>query len=182
MIAASLSTTATRDTGIVVHAVTAVVCGFAWRAEYQRGRSVRLASTLTLLECFLGLDAVFNWRWRLHGLLMGVAMHENVYGERGLPQAIALLILAGAAGSAVYLLSRPGGGGRTSLVVALSGGIASTFFWCVEVVSLHISDRILESYAGPVMLIAVVWIVTSAMTAGGMLVKTAVRSPPRAHS
>lgn len=170
MIAADLSTWATRETGIVVHAVAAVLCGVGWRIAFGRGRSVRLASALTLLECFLCLDAVFNWRWRLHDILAGAAVQENVYGQRRLPQGIVLGILAGAAMAAVYLLANQRRG-RAGVMLALCGGIASAFFWCVEVISLHITDRILESYAGPVMLIAVVWLVTSAMTAGGLLME-----------
>ena len=157
----------TRMVGMAAHLLAAIVCGFAWVQNKRRFRSFRLVASLAMLEVALLLDAAFNWRWMLHGFLANTAVANGVYGQRRLPQVLALLALSGMASYALIfacwrLRTRPGA------ILAIFGGVFSAAFWLVEVVSLHATDIVLQARLGPVMVVAVVWVLTSAATAAGI--------------
>ena len=155
----------TRETGIGSHFLAAAICGIAWR----RGRYCsRLALVLGLLEAFLCLDAVFNWRWLLHAFLMGMAQQRHVYEQRSLPQEIALSVVCAAAIAAVILGFRRFRN-NAGAQLAIAGAAISVACWFAETISLHASDAILQSAEGPVMTVAVLWILSSAITAVGVL-------------
>jgi hypothetical protein len=158
----------TREVGITVHLAVVCVCGFAWGWFRHRRSHALLFSTLGLLEAFLFLDAMFNWRWILHQALMSAAIAKGVYGDRRGPQIAALATLfivtmGGMLAAAGRFWHSPG------VPLALCGGVLSVMLWWIEVISLHISDRILQQQAGSMMVVAWLWIATSAMTAGGTL-------------
>jgi hypothetical protein len=48
------------------------------------------------------------------------------------------------------------------------GLLLSLTCWCVEVISLHATDRILYHFAGGLMVVAFLWIVACIMTAVGI--------------
>jgi hypothetical protein len=58
--------------------------------------------------------------------------------------------------------------GRIGAIFAVFGGVVSAAFWMVELISLDATDIALQARLGPVMLIAVVWVLTSATTAAGV--------------
>jgi hypothetical protein len=121
-----------------------------------------------LLELFLLFDAAFNWRWILHGLLVNAAMGHHLYGERKLPQELALGLLVAATIAAMALTLRYFRG-WWSACLSICGALLSVVFWLVEVISLHATDAILERTSGPYKLVALMWIGSSAMTAVGIL-------------
>src|ERR1700733_831514 len=53
-------------------------------------------------------------------------------------------------------------------IFAVFGVVVSVAFWMVELISLDATDIALQARLGPVMLIAVVWILTSETTAAGI--------------
>lgn len=90
MIATVISISPTQEAGIASHLLAAVACGVAWTKS--RGLK-RLTTTLGLLELFLLFDAVFNWRWNLHGFLVKSAVELTVYDERTMPQRVVTALL-----------------------------------------------------------------------------------------
>ena len=58
--------------------------------------------------------------------------------------------------------------GSIGAIFAVFGGVAPAAFWMVELISFDATDIAPEARLGPVMLIAVVWILTSATTAAGI--------------
>ena len=157
----------TRVVGMAAHLSAAIVCGCAWVQNKRRFYSVRLVSRLAMLEAALFLDASFNWRWMLHGFLAKTAVANGVYGQRSLPQMLALLALSGMACCALTFACRRLRG-RPGAILAIIGGVFSAALWLVEVISLDATDIALQARLGPVMVVAVVWVLTSAATATGI--------------
>src|ERR1700677_3168635 len=91
----------TRMVGMAVHLLAAIVCGCAWVQNKRRFYGFPLVLSLAILETALFLDAAFNWRWMLHGFLANTAVVNGVYGQRRLPQVLALLALSGMASYAL---------------------------------------------------------------------------------
>lgn len=165
MIATVTSISPTQEAGIASHLLAAVACGVVWTKS--RGQN-RLTATLGLLELFLLFDSVFNWRWILHGFLVKTAMDQSVYDERTLPQEVltgllAIATLVAAATTIRHSWNRPGA------CLAICGGLISAEFWAIEVISFHAIDLILERKVGPMLIIASVWIVSSALILLGVL-------------
>jgi hypothetical protein len=165
MIAAMLWASPTREAGIASHLLAAAACGAAW----ARGRRAsRLAPPLGVLELFLVLDAAFNWRWLVHGFLMDAGVEQNLYDKRRLPQELVLALLLSMMIAAGVLTLRYFHG-SPGACLSICGALISVAFWVIEVISLHATDAILQHTAGPIMLIAIVWIGSSSMTAFGIL-------------
>lgn len=165
MIAAVTSISLNQEAGIASHLLAAVACGVAWTKSREQNR---LTATLGLLELFLLFDAVFKWRWLLHGFLVKTATELAVYDKRSLPQEVLTALLAGAvlvaaAATIRHSWNRPGA------CLAICGGLISAEFWVTEVISLHAIDLILERMAGPMSIIASVWIASSALVMLGVL-------------
>ena len=104
----------------------------------------------------------------MHGFLMKTAMERVVYDKRTLPQEVLTALLASttlvaAATTIRHFWSRPGA------CLAICGGLISAEFWAIEVISLHAIDLILERMVGPILFIASVWIVSSALIMLGVL-------------
>jgi hypothetical protein len=165
MVGAAISISPTQESGIVSHLLAMVECGIAWTSSR---RANRLTTALGLLELFLLLDAIFNWRWILHDFLAHAAMERGVYDERTLPQEIVTILLAGATLVAAATTIRHSWG-RPGACLAICGGLISAEFWATEVISLHAMDLILERRLGPMLIISSVWIVSSALIMFGVL-------------
>ena len=58
--------------------------------------------------------------------------------------------------------------GKKGAILAVFGAVFSAAFWLVEVISLDATDVALHNRIGPVMVIAVVWVLTSAIVAAGI--------------
>jgi hypothetical protein len=157
----------TRMVGMAAHLLAAIVCGCAWVQNKRWFYSFPLVPSLAILETALFLDAAFNWRWMLHGFLVNTAVVNGVYGQRSLPQMLALLALSGMACCALTFACRRLRG-RPGAILAIIGGVFSAALWLVEVISLHATDIALQAQFGPVMVVAVVWVLTSAATAIGI--------------
>jgi hypothetical protein len=165
MIATVTSISPTQEAGIASHLLAAVACGVVWTKS--RGQN-RLTATLGLLELFLLFDAVFNWRWILHGFLVKTAMELSVYDERTLPQEVVTALLASATLVAAATTIR-NSWNRPGACLAICGGLISAEFWAIEVISLHAIDLILERMVGSMLIIASVWIVSSALILLGVM-------------
>ena len=157
----------TRMVGMAAHLLAAIVCGCAWVQNKRWFYSLPLVASLAMLEVALFLDAAFNWRWMLHGFLVNTAVVNGVYGQRSLPQMLALLALSGMACCALTFACRRLRG-RPGAILAIFGGVFSAALWLVEVVSLHATYVALHALLGPIMAIAVVWALSSAATTLGV--------------
>ena len=98
----------TRGIGLLGYTASTAACAWAWRRTAQK----RAWLTLAFLQLFLLLDLIFNWRWKLHDRVVGLAMADSVYDERRWPQKIVLalvlvlMIRAGVASSASFSTAR----------------------------------------------------------------------------
>jgi hypothetical protein len=99
---------------------------------------------------------------------MNAAAEQHLYGKRKLPQEFVLALLVGIMIAAMVLTLRYFRG-RPGACLSIYGALISVAFWVIEVISLHATDTILQQTVGPVMLIALVWILTSSMMAVGIL-------------
>jgi hypothetical protein len=99
---------------------------------------------------------------------MNAAAEQHLYDQRKLPQELVLALLIGIMIAAMVLTLRYFRG-RPGARLSICGALISVTFWAIEVISLHATDTILQHTLGPIMLIALVWIVSSLMMAVGIL-------------
>ena len=158
---------ATRILGLAVYAIALAACAAKSAGRGMQDGWRRLYWTLALAQLGLLLDIAFDWRWKLHDLFMHAAMTEDVYGERRMPQRLALILVAAvAAGIASWVLwklrTRSGAGlaaAATVLSIALHG---------VEMISYHGMDAILYRMAGGVMVVSFLWAALAFVTCAGV--------------
>ncbi len=158
----------TRFIGLVSYAFAAICCGIAWGKNRKTARGSRLAAVLAIMDAGLFLDLAFSIRWQLHDLLEGEAIRENLYAQRSGPQLAALGLLGAAAAAGIGLAFQRLRG-RTGAMMAACGAILSLGFWCVEVISLHATDKVFYHTVDGVMLVSLCWVTCSLMTGLGIL-------------
>lgn len=156
----------------MAYAAAMVACVFTW---LRAGRDLllkRLAAVLAIAEAALFFDVMFNWRWAIHGWLESQFQAHSLYDRRrGVQEAIlALLTLA-----VLLVLRRVFRHlrGRPWAVSAAFCASLSLALWCVEVISLHQIDRILYAKAGPMMVIAWLWLLLCLLTAASLTIASA---------
>jgi hypothetical protein len=97
---------------------------------------------------------------------------ENRGGQRSVRQTEASpgACVVGSLGMAFYalILACRRLRGRPGAIHAIFGGVFSAAFRLVEVISLDATEIALQARLGPVMVVAVVWVLTSAATATGI--------------
>jgi hypothetical protein len=172
MMATLISGFPNHEAGIVSHLLAVAACGVAWTKSSWRNR---VTAIVGFFELFLLLDAVFHWRWELHGLLVKTAVELSVYNQRILPQEVlsALLVsatLAAAVASILYASKSPGA------CLAFCGGLISAVLWALQVISLHAIDLVFERIAGPMSIVAWAWFGSSALVILGVLWKPVASS------
>ena len=165
LIAEGLS--ATRILGLTAYAIALAACLAKSVRRGTNGGWKRLYWVLTLAQLALLLDIAFNWRWKLHDLFMHAAMAQDVYGERRMPQRLALVLIAAvAAGIAAWVLwklrVRPG------LATASAATVLSIALHGVEMISYHGMDAILYRMAGGVMVVSFLWATLAFVTGAGV--------------
>ncbi|MGA3048341.1 MAG: hypothetical protein ABSD67_17030 [Terracidiphilus sp.] len=164
----AVSLNPTQIIGLTTYVSAMVSCSFAWAKVGSAAHRKTLTAALAVVEAALVLDMSFNGRWKLHALLDREAIAWGVYSGRSEPQIAALCLLVATAGAGIgftvrRLQERPGAS------LAVCGAILSLSCWCVEVVSLHIVDAVLYHAVNGIMLVTLLWISCSLMTAGGIL-------------
>ena len=167
--------TPTRISGITVQFLATTSCLIAWVKTRGDKKRSRLPGILTLLECVLLVDLIFDWRWKLYGLLRGEAASYHVYELRHRPQIATLIILC------VLLLLAIAIGlkllrGRVWTRLAFIGAVLSMGIWCTEIISLHASDALLYHRVGQAMVINFLWLAACLMTSIGILTDAYRRS------
>lgn len=156
--------TRTSVAGLSAFFIAAVSSAGAWsqiriRSSLRAGHApeeARLAAWLTVLETFLFLDMLFNWRWALHTHLMRLAMIYGRYEQRQYVQMAALVLLIALVIYAVRLMARKQRS-RAGAVAACSG-LATLACWFLEIISLHVIDAVLYRRIGGFMVIAFIWL------------------------
>jgi hypothetical protein len=170
LIAEGLS--ATRILGLTAYAIALVACLAKSVGRETKGGWRRLYWALALAQLGLLFDIAFDWRWKLHDLFMHAAMAEDVYGERRMPQRLALVLVVGvAAGIAAWVLwklrAKPG------LAVASAATVLSIALHGVEMISYHGMDAILYRMAGGVMVVSFLWAALAFVTCAGVWMDSA---------
>jgi hypothetical protein len=165
MIATVISVLPNHEAGMVSHLLAVVACGVAWaKASWKN----RMTATLCFFELFLLFDAIFHWRWELHGVLVKTAVELSLYSKRALPQEIlsvlfAIAALAAAAATISYASKNLGA------CLALCGGLVSAVLWALQVISWHVIDSVFERVVGPMSIVAWAWFGSSALVILGVL-------------
>lgn len=133
--------------------------------------------SLTVLQSALLVDMLFSLRWLLHNKLASEFMVHHLYERRVGPQHLALLLVAAAASTGIWLLLKSLRG-RRGAQLASCGMILWISTWFTEVISLHSMDVFLHKSLAHVNVRDVAWIVSSVMISYGVLLD--VRSPTTA--
>ena len=163
---------ATRILGLTAYGIALVVCLAKSVGRGTKGGWRRLYWTLTLAELGLLLDIAFDWRWKLHDLFMHAAMAEDVYGERRMPQRLALvLVTAVTAGVAAWVLWKLRS--RRGVALAAAATVLSIALHGVEMISYHGMDAILYRMAGGVMVVSFLWAALALVTCAGVWMDSA---------
>ena len=158
----------TRAVGLVAYGTACTCCGISWVRSKTRPKTSRLAAVLMLIESVLLLDIAFDWRWRVHDMFMGIAVRQNEYAQRRLPQAVVVTMLGGLLFFGLLVAWRRLRGRGTTLL-AVSGVLLSLIVWCIEVVSLHAVDHVLYHTVDGVMTVTLLWLLSCIMTSIGIL-------------
>ncbi len=160
--------TPVKSIGMASYLVASVSCA-ATAIRGGNGRVTRLAAILCVLDLALLLDIAFNWRWKLYDRLRSDAMSLHWYDERSEFQVLALIFLAILLLFGAFWLRHRFAPIRGA-TLAICGGLLSIGCWMTEVISLHAIDAVLYRSAGPLLAVAFVWILASAMTTAGILI------------
>ena len=124
--------------------------------------------SLTVLQSALLIDMLFSFRWLLHNKLAGEFLVHHYYDRRVGPQHLALLLVAAAASTGIWLLLKSLRG-RRAAQLASCGMILWISTWLTEVISLHSMDVFLHKSLAHVNIRDALWIVSSIMISYGVL-------------
>jgi hypothetical protein len=111
---------------------------------------------------------LFSLRWLLHNKLANEFVIHHEYERRVGPQHLALVLVAVAASTGVWLLLQRLRG-RRGAQCACCGMILWISTWFAEVISLHSTDVFLHRSLAQVTIRDAIWIVSSAMISYGVL-------------
>jgi hypothetical protein len=64
----------TRVIGMASFGAAGISSGIAWLRAERNSNIARTAGWVTILEAFLFLDIIFDWRWTLHAALIHFAL------------------------------------------------------------------------------------------------------------
>jgi hypothetical protein len=158
---------ATRILGLVAYVIALTVCVVKARSERPVTGWRRIYLVLSLAQLVLLLDIAFDWRWKLHDLFMHAAMADDVYGQRHMPQRLALVLVAAvAAGVAAWVMSKLRT--RRGVGLAAAATVLSVALHGVEMISYHGMDAILYRMAGGVMVVSFLWAALAFITCAGV--------------
>jgi hypothetical protein len=156
----------TRAVGLTAYTASLLACASRWARYRKRDFFHRLYGVLAGVQLFLLLDMAFDWRWKLHDMGARLATELGVYGERRMPQTLALMVLSLAlvlVFAWVFCRFRR----RIGVALMLAGTLFSLGLWCLECVSLHAVDAVLYRMVGAVMRVSLVWICVAFVTCWG---------------
>jgi hypothetical protein len=167
MVLIAVGLSATRILGLAAYAIALAACVVKARSERAMSVRRRIYLALSLAQLVLLLDIAFDWRWKLHDLFMHAAMSQDIYGERRMPQRLALVLVAAvAAAVAGWILwkLRP----RRGAGLAAAATVLSVALHGVEMISYHGMDAILYRMAGGVMVVSFLWAALALLTCMGV--------------
>ena len=157
----------TRTAGLAAYTASLLACAWRWAKCRESDALGWLYAVLAGVQLCLLLDMAFNWRWKLHGLGVGVATEMGVYDLRRAPQLVALLALGlvlALLSALIFYLFRD----RIGTALALTGTMLSMGLWCLECVSFHAVDGVLYRLVGVVMTVSLAWIFLALVTCLGV--------------
>lgn len=153
---------------LISFASCTVACIRAWsrRQEFSSGWTVLLS--LTVLQSALLVDMLLSLRWLLHNKLAGEFRAHHFYDRRVGPQHLALLFVAAAAPTGIWLLLKSLRG-RSGAQLACCGMTLWISTWFAEVISLHSIDIFLHLSVAHVTIRDALWMVSALMISYGVL-------------
>jgi hypothetical protein len=167
MVLIAVGLSATRILGLAAYAIALAACVVKARRERPMSIWRRIYVALSLAQLMLLLDIAFDWRWKLHDLFMRAAMGQDIYGERRMPQRLALVLIAAVAVAVaawvLWKLRLRRGAGLAAAATVLSFALHS-----VEMISYHGMDAILYRMAGGVMVVSFLWAALALLTCIGV--------------
>lgn len=162
----------TRATGIVADSASFLACGWGWWSSLKRFVAYKPFALLTIVQFYLVLDMVFNWRWILHGLGAQIATGLGLYSLRRSPQLLALilifLLVVFISTSILYRFRS-----RIGLGLAAIGTFLSFELCCCETISYHYVDLVLYHFVGRIMMVALLWVSFALITCLGAWIDSA---------
>lgn len=140
--------------GLSAFAAAAAACaGVAMR----RGRARALWATLATLHALWALEIVLNLRYRFRAALVPLMQERGWYASRTTWQAAAIVValVLGTAIAAIVLRRHRHDGAALG---AIAGTALALVLLAVETISLHRVDAVMYAQAGPLVVLAWLWI------------------------
>lgn len=160
---------------VVALATCIVACIVAWSGRRRFSPCWPVLISLTVVQFAFLIDMLLGLRWLLHDKLVREFEVHHLYGRRAGPQQVALILVAAAALTGVWLLLKSLRGRRGAQLTSC-GMILWIVTWLAEVISLHSMDAFLRNTLAHVTIRDWLWIASSMMISCGVLLD--VRSAP----
>jgi hypothetical protein len=156
---ASLSVDATQIVGMAGFGVAAFLC--ARRAQPNKVRiDAAQWMVLATVSALIVVEIVAGLRYRVHDLADALLHDQSLYEARR-PWQMAMIVVALIALLACAFVARARIPSR-ALASAVFGVCCAVSIFVIEAISLHAVDAVLYRELGPVKVIAVFWLATSA--------------------
>ena len=153
---------ATQCVGIITFGIAAIASTLVWHAARDARRHWAL---IVIINAVLAAECAMGMRHRLHAFATDWLTARNLYGARHMPQEY-LVIVAAAVGASLALAIAVRARRRSmECLAAWLASIFSLILFAIETVSLHSTDAVLYSTAGPVALIGWLWLILGSATA-----------------
>lgn len=157
----------TREIGLASYAASFLACVWRSRSRFAQRESGKTFGLLAGVQLCLFLDMAFDWRWKLHEIEMQAAGHLGLYGQRRIPQVLALLAVLVALFTAITLFVNKWRG-AVGITLCTIGTSLAVGLWFCEVISFHFMDYFMYQTLGRVMVVSVAWASISAIICLGI--------------
>ena len=164
--------------GLCAFGAAAVACLLV---AVRRARASALWATLATLHALWALEIVLNLRYRFRAALIPLLQDRGWYASRttwqGAAIVVALLLGAALAGFALRRHRRDG-----AALGAIFGTALALMLLAVETISLHRVDAVMYADAGPLVVLAWLWVGAAAIVIASALAASPRRSQGQAGS
>lgn len=149
-----------------IPAALAAAAAFGTASRSQRGGRGTWAA-IAVLHTLLAVEIFAEMRHRLHRAIDDWLIAASVYSERRPAQVALLLVVVVLAALATRRIARLESTRRLAIARGATAALVTLFI--VETISLHAVDAVLYRPAGPVLLIAWLWLACGWTTAAAAI-------------
>lgn len=128
--------------------------------QHSLGLWIGLLVTQIALLTELQLSTRFDAGEVLRGMIHDWGLYENRRQIQAMIFMVVSLPLIAVYSSVFYMLRKRG----MAVLLAVGGTLGSISLFCLPLVSLHVVDRVMYHYLGPVMFISLLWACCAAVT------------------